>query len=117
MERKAGGQGSQGITRRVLIAMLLAVLSVGGFLGATPTSSAPRGGDGVQVKFKQLNWRGPGKSIRFPNSRVAMAVFSFDRAAAGQLVGKGGFVNLVVQVPGRSGREWVVQNLRLRYKD
>ena len=115
MERKAGAQGPQGVTRRVLIAMLLAVLSVGGFLGATP--SAQQGVDGVQVKFRQLNWRGAGKSIRVPNSRVATAVFSFDRAAAGQLVGKGGYVNLVIQVPGKSGRQWVVQNLRLRYKD
>jgi hypothetical protein len=48
---------------------------------------------------------------------VATAVFSFDRTAAGQLIGKGSFVNLVVQVPGRSGREWVVRNLRLRYKN
>jgi hypothetical protein len=115
MERNESVLGQRGITRRVLIALLLAVLSVGGFLGAT--SSAPRSGDGIQVKFKQLNWRGTGKTVRFPNSRVATAVFSFDRTAADQLIGKGSFINLVVQVPGRSGREWVVQNLRLRYKN
>jgi hypothetical protein len=115
MERNERVPGSQGITRRVLIGLLLAMLSVGGFLGAT--SSAPRSSDGIQVRFQQLNWRGVGKTIRVPNSRVATAVFSFDRAAAGQLIGKGGFINLVVQVPGSSGREWVVQNLRLRYKN
>jgi hypothetical protein len=115
MERTERGPGPRGITRRVLIALLLAMLSVGGFLGAT--SPAPRSGDGIQVKFKQLNWRGAGKTIRFPNSRVATAVFSFDRTAADQLIGKGSFVNLVVQVPGRSRQEWVVRNLRLRYKD
>jgi hypothetical protein len=114
MERQ-GARASLGTARRALIALALAVLSLGAFLGAA--SRPGRDAAGVHVRFRQLNWRGADKAVRVPNSRVGFATFSFDRSAAPKLVDRGGFLNLVVQVPGRSGREWVVRNLRLRYKD
>lgn len=115
MERNGVGRAPQpGITRRVLIALFLTVASVGSLVGATLRT--PQDIDGIEVTFQQLNWRGPEKTIRFPNSRVGVAELSFDTAAADLLVDRGSFVNLVIQVPGRKGSEWAVQNLYLRYK-
>ncbi|HEX2212718.1 MAG TPA: hypothetical protein VHH12_04525 [Mycobacterium sp.] len=108
------GQG-MGKVRRVLIALALAVVSMGTLVGATLRQ--PQDLDGIEVSFQQLNWRGPEKTIRFPNSRVGMAELSFDSAAADVLIDRGSFVNLVIQVPGRKGTEWAVQNLYLRYKN
>ncbi|HEY0511978.1 MAG TPA: hypothetical protein VGH73_08740 [Thermoanaerobaculia bacterium] len=105
---------SQGMTRRVVIGLVLAVLSFGSLIGAS--RPAPQD-EGIQVRFRQLNWLGLGKTVRFPASRVATAELSFNSSATDKLVGQGSFVNLVIQVPGRAGREWVVQNLFLQYED
>jgi hypothetical protein len=102
------------VTRRLVIGALLALLAFGLLIGAG--RPAPQD-DGIQVTFKQLNWLGPGKTVRFPSSRVAVAELAFNSSATDKLVGQGSFVNLVIQVPGRAGREWVVQNLFLRYED
>jgi hypothetical protein len=102
------------VTRRVVIGVLLALLAFGLLIGAS--RPAPQD-DGIQVTFKQLNWLGPGKTVRFPASRVAVAELAFNSSATDKLIGQGSFVNLVIQVPGRAGREWVVQNLFLRYED
>lgn len=105
---------SQGMTRRMVIGLLLALLALGSLTGAGRPASPT---EGIQVQFKQLNWLGPGATVRFPDSRVAAMELSFNSSATGKLVGQGSFVNLIIQVPGRSGREWVVQNLFLRYED
>lgn len=69
---------------------------------------------GVRVEFAQLNWLGERREVRFPQSRVGTAKFSFDPGAAPLVAGSGAFINVVTQVPGGT-RSWAVRNLFVRY--
>lgn len=107
-------RGMRPITRRSVIALLVAILSVGLLAGAS-SDSAMRP-DGIYVNFLQLNWLGLNKTVRFPASRVGVAELSFDSAAADLLVGDGVYVNIVTKVPGNRA-QWAVRNLHLSYPD
>ena len=56
-------RGINPITRRSVIALLVAILSFGLLVGASG-GSAPKP-DGIYVQFLQLNWLGLNKTVRF----------------------------------------------------
>jgi hypothetical protein len=80
---------------------------------ATPTTTATPPSTGP-VQFTQLNWLADDGSVRFADSRVGVAEFSFSSDATQLLATHGGgFVNVVTDIG--SGPQWSVQNLYLNY--
>lgn len=68
----------------------------------------------LSISFNQLNWLADDGNVRFANSRVASASFSFTSGARQLLdANGGGFLNVVTDTG--SGPQWSVQNLYLTY--
>jgi hypothetical protein len=97
------------------IASLILALAL--FAGAAWGQGFTPIGNGVSLRFEQINWLGDDGTTATASSRVGLAELAFDDTAAGLLVGPdGAFLNLYTSLDGAS-YTLSVENLYLQFDD